>query len=99
MSLEHLIKRFLVQRDEEENAPTGHSVRGLAFSLECELGIVIVRYDPVPGQGRTLLSQLQPSFLAQNTILLDCKPFQIIVSGYIRFRDMNTQRKFRWEQA
>lgn len=32
MSLEHLVKRFLVQRD-EASVPTGHSARGLAFSF------------------------------------------------------------------
>lgn len=35
--------------------------------------------------GRTLLSQLPPSFLAQNTVLLDSEAFQIIVSGYVKF--------------
>lgn len=30
MSLKHLIKRFLVQRDEAK-VPTGHSARGFAF--------------------------------------------------------------------
>lgn len=55
------------------------------FSLDQELGIDIVKYDPVPRQGRALFSQLQPPFLVQNTVLLDSKAFQIIVSGYIRF--------------
>lgn len=65
MPLKQLIKRFLIQRNKQV-----HSLvtvpEGSLFSLEIESNNAIVKDDPVPRQGRTLLSQIRPSLLAQN---------------------------------
>lgn len=69
---------------ERQGHPLGTGPGVQHFSLEGELGIVVVKCDP-SHTGETPSLQPRPSFLVQNTALLDSKLFQIIVSGYIRF--------------